>query len=125
MRKLAVLLSLALLSGGCSSKETSSNEVTTETERAETAAVPATQTAPAEGEITLTGNMGCGNCTFKTGDECTAAIKTADGVVYLLDGVEEESELFTERKSGKEIRVVGVPREEEGVRYLAVKSYEM
>ena len=123
MRKLAVLLSLVLLSGGCSSKESGSNDVTTEAEQAE--AVPVAQTAPAEGEITLIGNMGCGQCTFGIVEECTAAIKTADDVVYLLEGVEQESELFSDRKSEKEIRVVGIPREEEGVRYVAVKSYEM
>ena len=125
MRRLAVLLALVFLSGGCSSKEDGSSDVTTEAERAQTADVPAAQAAVAEGEVTLTGTMGCGSCTFKTADECTAAIRTADGVVYLLEGVEQESELFTERLGGDEVRVVGVPREEGGTRYLAVQSYEM
>ena len=73
----------------------------------------------------MTGSVGCGSCTYQVVSECTAAFRTTDGVVYLLVDVQTGSELFAKRLSDKPIRVVGVPREEEGIRYLAVKSFEI
>ena len=80
--------------------------------------------APTEGEITLVGNLGCGHCTYHQGTSCAAAIQTDDGTVYLLD-VDSDSDLFTKRFDGGEVKIVGVVSERDGERHVAVASYEM
>ena len=125
MKTLAALaLPAVFLIAGCSSEK---DAVSEEAPRVE--AVPAEADiahAPAAGtEVTLTGSLGCGHCTFGKGEACAVAVQTADGGVYILRGVEESSELFEDRMSGKEIRVVGTLAEGDGAQFLDLKSYEM
>jgi hypothetical protein len=81
--------------------------------------------APKEGETLLVGTMGCGHCNFHIGDSCAAAMKTADGTVYIMEGVEAGNVLFDERKSEKPIQVVGTTTEKDGVHYVTVRQYNM
>jgi hypothetical protein len=131
---IALAVPLLILTAGCSSRTDSSDDAAARTETdaaAETATTPAPATdmadAPAPGtEVVLTGNLGCGHCTFHIGTSCAAAVQTADGGIYILRGVEQDSELFQQRKSGKEVRVVGTVSEgEDGTRFLDLESYQM
>lgn len=124
MKTLTLSLALALVLAGCSGKEPGADTASRSEEPA-ASATPAADAASGQQVVTLTGTIGCGHCTFEVVDRCHAAMTTPDGVVYLLEGVDQESELFTERFSGKEIRVVGVPRDQDGHHYLSVKSHEM
>jgi hypothetical protein len=74
---------------------------------------------------TLTGTSGCGHCDFKLGDSCSAAMKTADGKIYVLDGVDPESELFKERMKGHEITVKGEIQIVDGQPHMEVGSFHM
>lgn len=80
-----------------------------------------------EGEVLVTGTLGCGHCTYNQGETCSAAMQTADGTVYILDGVTTDEEAFNQRFSGKEIVAVGtvVPAEGEGAAHLKVREYNM
>ena len=79
-----------------------------------------------EGEmITVAGTLGCAHCTHQIGTTCAAAIQTAEGVVYILDGVAADSELFEKRYDGTVVTVVGTPSEQDGAHHVAVTSYQM
>lgn len=73
-------------------------------------------------EVQLTGKMGCGHCNFHIGETCSAAMQTADGKIYVIDGVSEESEVFKNRMSGKEITVAGVVKDVNGIAHIDAKS---
>jgi len=57
-------------------------------------------------EVTLTGSLGCGHCSFQKTDDCAAAMQTEDGLVVILD-VDQENELFTKRTDGGTVTVEG------------------
>jgi hypothetical protein len=75
--------------------------------------------------VTLAGKSGCGHCSFNIGTSCSAAMQTADGQIYILDNVDQKSKLFEDRKSGMNLQIAGVVTEKDGVRHLAVDSYEI
>jgi hypothetical protein len=136
MRKLALLMVPLFLVGiGCSSQDgqNAAEKVAHEAEQAVDTAKSAVDDAVhhgpegvAEGElVTLTGTLGCGHCTYHVGNSCAAAVKTSEGVVYILDKVGEDSELFQKRYDGTEITVVGVPSEQGGANHVAVASWQM
>ncbi len=75
-------------------------------------------------KVTLDGTTGCGHCTFGIGSSCSAAMKTADGTVYLLEGVDGTA-VYEERQSEKPIHVVGVTKEVDGVQMVVVETWEM
>jgi ABC-type Zn uptake system ZnuABC Zn-binding protein ZnuA len=130
MRTLFPLFAAAVLAAGCASQDSESGETA-----AQAQSPPATETLPAEAVVaeavvaeaavaTVTGTMGCGHCTYKTTTSCAAALQTDDGVVWILEGVAEDSELFTGRYDLGTVAVTGTKRAEEGTQYLAVQSYE-
>jgi hypothetical protein len=130
----AVTITLSITAGCASDSENAGDRAAETTRTAEStpppAATPSPETvaeaasAPAEGEITLVGNLGCGHCNYEKGTACAAAIQTEDGTVYLLD-VDSSSELFTKRFGGAEVKVVGVVSEKDGERHVAVTSFEI
>ena len=76
-------------------------------------------------ELTLTGTAGCGHCTYAKGTSCAMAMQVADGTVYILDGIEEDTEAFNQRTDGLEISVVGKVTDTGDPHHLAVESFEM
>jgi len=124
MKTLALLVSVALVAFGCASEETSHQEIATETPPAPAPADPAVQSPSPTAQIEVAGALGCGHCTFEAASECVAAIQTEDGIVHILEGVDPESSLFTERYDEKQVQVMGTPREEDGAHYLAVTTDE-
>ena len=111
---LAVVSTLAFL--GCGQKASDSHNAETpaadthaDTHAADHSAADADVAAAAYAvgdEVTLAGTIGCGHCNFSAGEGCSAAVQTADGGIYILD-VEESSEAFQARMSGKPVEVVG------------------
>jgi len=76
--------------------------------------------------VSLAGTTGCGHCDFHIGDSCSAAMKTADGTIYILDGVDPESKLFTDRQNAMNVKVVGVVKDgADGAKHVAVASSEI
>lgn len=57
-------------------------------------------------EVTVSGTLGCGHCTYHVGTSCSAALQTADGGIYVLD-VAEDSEWFQDRYDGLNLKVTG------------------
>jgi hypothetical protein len=102
------------------------------------AAEPRTEAAPAPqpeggaaaaGEVQLAGVLGCGHCTYHVTPECAAVIKTASGDLYVIDGVQEGSELWEKRLDGnRQVAVTGtVVAAEPGTekaRHVAMTSFE-
>jgi hypothetical protein len=135
MKLVVFLLTLGMLATlGCSGGKQASDEAAPPAETSAKVPVPSGSAEPApaaeaaatEGvEVTLAGTLGCGHCNYHVGSSCSAAVKTADGKIYILD-VDEDSELFTQRQSGKAVTVVGMSRAgSEGVNHLDVASYEL
>lgn len=73
---------------------------------------------------TLTGTLGCGHCTHQMGTGCSAALQTADGTVYILDGMGAGDMPFDERFSGAQLKVVGQVAENEGTHFVKVDTAE-
>jgi hypothetical protein len=130
MRKVLLFVSAAVITAGCASQETGepaakAEAPATETTPSITETMPA-ETMPAEAELaTVSGTMGCAHCNFQLTPTCAAAVQTADGVVWILEGVDEQSELFQHRKDLGMVNVSGTQRTDAGMSYLAVSSYEV
>lgn len=77
------------------------------------------------GEIEIAGQLGCGHCTHSIGEGCSAAVQTADGAVYILEGVGAGDEPFEQRFGGKAITVRGVSVERDGVGYVTVAGFDL
>jgi hypothetical protein len=120
----ALLVSLA---AGCSKKAPADRDASRAgAEPAPGAATTQTGDAAAGGEIQVTGTLGCGHCNFHVTPECSASMKTATGALYVLDGVSEGSELWSKRlEPGHEITVVGTVLEAEGIKHVAMTSFEI
>ena len=104
------LLFLVACSGGEESSSQQAAESQTESASHDEVAVDAAETAGVDqdgSEVTLAGKLGCGHCTYHVGTSCSAAIQTAEGTVYILD-VDEESETFQDRYSGRDLEVTGI-----------------
>ncbi len=83
-------------------------------------------TKPVETEqVTLVGTRGCGHCTFHKGESCAAALQTADGKVYILDGFDSDSEMFQNRMDGAKVKVTGVLTQRGADTHVAVASHEI
>ncbi len=129
---LALVLALPLI--GCGNKA-AEQQATTEGTHSQPAATetaaPATETAPAVEAtgtpVTLTGLVGCGHCNFQKTEHCSAAIQTAGGEVYVIDGVTTDSEIWKLREeNAKNCEVVGpVAKGEDGLNHIKMTSYKV
>lgn len=79
--------------------------------------------ARAAEEVELTGKLGCGHCAYKVGSKCSAAFKTDDGKVYVIDNA--EAEVMKARVKGTQIKVTGVVTEKNGVRHVQASRQEL
>jgi hypothetical protein len=129
MRFLSILLVLAWIGFvGCTQK--AADDAGGQQATAENAAPAKTEAAVAMtvnvgDELTLTGTAGCGHCNFHIAESCAMAMQVADGTVFLLDGIDEDTEAFNQRTKGMEITVIGKVTEAGDANRLAVESYEM
>jgi hypothetical protein len=126
MRALAWILTMGmiLVLAGCSGSSQEEGTASDDAATAETHGTVATTETAGE-TVTLAGTTGCGHCNFHIGDGCAAAMKTADGTIYIIDGVDHGSDLFTKRMEEKPVTVVGTVSEIDGVQHVDLTSYEL
>jgi hypothetical protein len=130
------IAALVFAMAGCSKKPSAEREASPgtaahTTPAVETAPSPAPGSAtggagtPGAGEIQLAGTLGCGHCNFHATSECAATVKTASGDIYVLDGVDEKSDLWQKRlEPGHTITVVGKVVGDDAVKHVAMTSFE-
>lgn len=105
---------------GCSRSQPPAEETKPKTE-----VTPSSDPTPASGEVQLAGVLGCGHCSFHVTSDCAACIKTAGGEVYVLDGVQEGSDLWEKRLAGtQQISVTGAVLGTDKVKHVAMNSFE-
>lgn len=126
MFSLVALLALAACSSGGGNDQAAEpaadhNAQAAPAETPDATAQPAVMT----GDVEIAGTLGCGHCTHSIGESCSAAVQTADGAVYILEGMSEGDELFDERFSGKTITVRGTAVERDGVGYVTVAGFDL
>jgi hypothetical protein len=127
-------LTLSFAIAGCGGSGT--DQAKTEEHGDQTAATA--ETAPATTEtagsatasgtpVTLTGTTGCGHCTFGVVKECAAAMKTASGEVYMIDGVVPDSDLWKAREESKNIQLTGSvwKSEADNLSHVKMESYQL
>lgn len=97
-----------------------------ESHDAKPAAGASAEMLPAVGtDVDMNGKTGCGHCTFSKTSSCAVMVQTADGTLYVLDGVGEDTELFSDRMGGKNVHVRGkVSGQRDGYPLVAMNSYE-
>lgn len=76
------------------------------------------------GNVMLVGTTGCGHCDYKVGNSCSAAVQTADGAIFILDGVAQDDELFTHRQDGMKVKVEGKLAHSADAHHIELVSYE-
>lgn len=127
----ALALALALI--GCGNKAQQEQAAAppegTQSQPAATETTPATETATetAGTPVTLSGLVGCGHCNFQKTEHCSAAIQTAAGEVYVIDGVTTDSEIWKLREeNAKNCELVGtVAKGEDGLNHIKMTSYKV
>jgi hypothetical protein len=106
---------------GCSRSQPPAEEAG----KPKTEVAPPNDPTPASGEVQLAGVLGCGHCNFHVTSDCAACIKTAGGEVYVLDGVQEGSDLWEKRLAGtQQISVTGAVLGTDKVKHVAMNSFE-
>ena len=75
--------------------------------------------------VTLSGTLGCGHCSYHMTESCAPAMKTADGVVYLIEGGEKQQELMDNRLDNPEVKIAGRVTEVDGQKVIYTDSVEM
>ncbi len=74
---------------------------------------------------TLEGTIGCGHCTYHLTPECALAMKTADGVVYVIENDPEHEAHMGERFSGKPISVTGRVGEKDSMNVIYAEKVDL
>lgn len=121
-------LTLGALLAGCQGKGTAEKAGQDQTPApvAETQAPAADAVTPIGAEIQLAGTLGCGHCSYSVTSECAAAVKTASGEIYVLDGIDDKSEMWEKRlEEGHQIAVVGKMVGGEPTKHVAMTSYDL
>lgn len=126
-RILTLLCALALIAGcggnGGGDQTQADHEAATQATEGSAALVAPASYDGAE-SVTLEGSLGCGHCTHHMGTGCSAALQTADGTVYILDGMNQGDAPFDKRFDGLTLKVVGKTAVNEGTHFVKVESYE-
>lgn len=74
-------------------------------------------------ETTLSGKLGCGHCEFHTGKTCSAAFKSADGKICIIDNATKE--VMDARFDGGKVKVTGKTTEKDGVVHVQASKQEL
>lgn len=138
----AMILALAswTLLAGCSKKTEVANQETATTQETQTThetttsevvpadsarvAAPTGMLAAAQ-PVDLSGNLGCGHCTFHVKNECSLAMKAQDGTVYLLNAGARQEELMAKRYDAIPVHVHGQMTEVEGLKVITTETVEL
>ena len=138
----ATILALAswTIFAGCSKKtEVASQETATSHETGSTHEAATSESVPADSArvaapagmmaaaqpVDLSGNLGCGHCTFHVKNECTLAMKAQDGTVYLLNAGARQEELMAKRYDEIPVHVHGQMAEVDGQKVITTEMVEL
>jgi len=130
MKSFMIAIGLLLALGACAQQSSeqsgdTANDTAASTETHSTPAAGESQSEASAASLEISGNLGCGHCNHGIGESCSAAVQTADGTVYILEGMGEGSEPYDQRFSGGSITVAGTVAERDGVKYITVDSFTM
>jgi len=68
--------------------------------------------------VNLSGKLGCGHCTFHAKDECSLAMKTDEGTVYMIEAGDEQQALMDKRYDEPAVLVAGRVSEVDGQKII-------
>lgn len=74
-------------------------------------------------EVQLSGKLGCGHCGYHKTPHCTAAFKTDDGKIYVIDNASKD--VMSARVKGGNVKVTGVVSEKDGVQHVQATQQEL
>ena len=128
----AAMMVLVLGCGGSTeqAKTTAETEEPAQTESSQDiAAVTPDKVKAPEGiefaSMTLEGKLGCGHCSFQVKEECSLAMQTADGEIYMIEAGDRQDELMDKRLDEPEIKIAGRVGEVEGQKVIYTDSVEL
>lgn len=137
MKRSGVLVfSLAVLAGltfGCGGQKTAAKSDSQEepAAAAETGSDPASSRGMLKAPdamvatVNLSGKLGCGHCTFHAKDECSLAMKTDDGIVYMIEAGDEQQALMDKRYDEPAVAVAGRVSEVDGQKIIYADRVEL
>ena len=78
---------------------------------------------PKPESVDLKGTLGCGHCTFHKTSSCAAALKAADGKIYVIDNATPA--IMTAREEAASAKVSGTVTEKNGVLHIQATQQEL
>ncbi len=73
--------------------------------------------------VELKGTLGCGHCQFHKTSSCAAALKTADGKIYVIDNATPA--ITAAREDAAPANVAGTVTEKNGVLHIQATKQEL
>ena len=73
--------------------------------------------------VELKGTLGCGHCTFHKTSSCAAALKVADGKIYVIDNATPA--VMAAREDAAPAKVTGTVTEKNGVWHVQATQQEL
>ncbi|MEI8062571.1 MAG: hypothetical protein WCH84_00740 [Verrucomicrobiota bacterium] len=73
--------------------------------------------------VELKGTLGCGHCQFHKTSSCAAALKTADGKIYVIDNATPA--ITAAREAAAPANVAGTVTEKNGVLHIQATKQEL
>jgi len=115
-----MVLAITGLALGCGTTDKAEETATPADEPAQTQETPAT-TEMAEATV-IEGKLGCGHCNYKVSNECSLAMQTASGDVYVIEAAENQEELMAQRYDQPAVKVEGKVSEVDGLKVIYTDS---
>ena len=73
--------------------------------------------------VELQGTLGCGHCSFHKTSSCAAALKVADGKIYVIDNATPA--VMAAREDAVPAKVAGTVTEKNGVLHIQATKQEL
>jgi len=73
--------------------------------------------------VELKGTLGCGHCAFHKTSSCAAALKTADGKIYVIDNATPA--IMAAREDAAPAQVTGTVTEQNGELHIQATKQEL
>ncbi len=73
--------------------------------------------------VELKGTLGCGHCAFHKTSSCAAALKTADGKIYVIDNATPA--VMAAREDAVPAQVTGTVTEQNGILHVQATKQEL
>ena len=85
----------------------------------------ATPAMLATASFVVSGQLGCGHCSFHIKEECSLALKTEDGEIYMIEAGDRQEELMDHRLDEPSAKVVGQVTEVDGQKIIHTANVEL